>query len=287
MVDIQNRIDRASHSEVEAYLMCQRRHYYSYGEMLQGKTQDERLIRGIIGHEILAEYYRSLQLGATHKEAATAGSLLLWPLISQFQLFDDVKFGTNLSVLLSHYFQVYENEEIEVLAVEQAYDVPLTEDFTIPVVLDLIARLPGRGVQLLDHKFTYDFYNVDKLDLSPQLPKYVAALDGLGIHVDGMMYNELRTRETKDNKVNIADKFRRTPLVSTPNKVVTIMREQMIAARRIGELKTMGKEEWEQNVLRNPMACNICPFDTLCSADLEGRDSDLVRISFYEEKKRR
>lgn len=286
-MNLPERIDRASYSETESFNMCERRHYYSYGEKIQGKGITEPLARGAIGHQILAIYYEARKRGVDHKQAVVEASSHLWGLVNELDLFDPIKFGTDLSVLLSDYFEVYADDDIEILEVEVAYDVQLTDDFTIPVVLDLIARIPGRGVFVIDHKFTYDFYDVDKLDLSPQLPLYMAALFGLNIHVDGIMYNELRTRETKVNKQLVEQKFRRTPLIITPNKITIIMREQMMAARRIGQLKSMSLDEWEKSVLRNHMACRLCPFTTVCVADLEDRDSQLVRDSFYEPRIRR
>jgi hypothetical protein len=277
-------IDKSSHSEVEAFLMCERRHYYSYGMKIQGKGSNDSLIRGTVGHAVLAQYYQGLKLGMSHKDAKSAAYPLIRQLIAENEPFDEYQMNLDLMLILESYWRLFEHDNWEILHVEVAYNVKLTVDFEMPVIIDLIARIPGHGVVALDHKFPYDFFNIDKIDLSPQLPKYYAALQALGIHVDEIWLNELRTRSTKDNKLDPSLRFRRTPIPLKPKKVVTIMREQIMAAKRIGQLKRMELPVWESKVLRNPQACNMCSFTSLCSAELDGEDADLVLHNFYEDK---
>lgn len=279
-------MDSSSHSEVEAFLQCERRHYYSYGEKLQGKGTSEALIRGNIGHSVLACFYQALKEGYEKSVAQEMAVDVLYREIDVYRddLADAEKFAMELGFLIQDYWDTYVDDYMEILEVEVLHTIQLTDTFQMPVKVDLLARVPGRGIVAIDFKFCYDFFNVDKLDLSPQLPKYMAALTELGIHVDGIMYDELRYRKTKDNEADHSLKFRRTPVVVTPNKVVTIMREQLMAAKRISQLKALDLKVWESKILRNPQACMICPFTTMCSADLDGKDSDLVRLSFYQPK---
>jgi hypothetical protein len=279
-------MDSSSHSEVEAFLQCERRHYYSYGEKLEGKVVSEALIRGIVGHSTLASYYQSLKDGYEKTPAMDMAIDVMYAETDKYadQLFDKDKFVTELGFLIQDYWDTYIDDYMEILEVEVLHTIQLTDTFQMPVKIDLLARIPGRGIVAIDFKFCYDFFNVDKLDLSPQLPKYMAALTELGIHVDGIMYDELRYRKTKDNEADHSLKFRRTPVIVTPNKVVTIMREQLMAGKRISQLKQLDLPDWESKILRNPQACMMCPFVSVCSADLDGKDSDLVRVSYYQPK---
>lgn len=278
-------MDKSSHSEVEKFVMCERSHYYTYGLKIQGKSVSDALVIGNVGHVVLAKYYLLRQLGSTHEEAVREAFPLIRQEIAYYQPFDEEKMATDMIRILNNYWlHLAKYDDWEILHVEEAYDIQLTDDFTMPVKIDLVCRIPGHGIVALDHKFSRNFFDVDKLDLSPQLPKYWAALDALKIRVDELWYNELRTWTTKDNTADPIQRFRRTPVIMTPKKVVTIMREQIMAAKRISQLKQLPIEEWESKVLRNGLACNMCSFTTLCSADLEGRDSDLVRESFYEER---
>lgn len=282
-------MDSSSHSEVESFLQCERRHYYNYGEKLQGKGTSEALIRGNVGHAVLATFYQALKDGFERQPAMDKAVDVLYAECDFYadQLLDKDKFAMELGFLIQDYWDNYRDDYFEVLEVEVFHTIQLTDIFEMPVKIDLLAKIPGRGIVAIDFKFCYDFFNVDKLDLSPQLPKYMAALTELGIHVDGIMYDEIRHRKTKDNEADHSLKFRRTPVTVTPNKVVTIMREQLMAAKRISQLKALDLRTWESKILRNPQACMICPFTLVCSADLDGKDSDLVRISFYKPKEYR
>ena len=60
-----------SNSEVSTFLQCERRHFYSFIDNggLEAKTKSMSLNRGIIGHEILAVYFKALQRGSNEKDA--------------------------------------------------------------------------------------------------------------------------------------------------------------------------------------------------------------------------
>jgi CRISPR/Cas system-associated exonuclease Cas4 (RecB family) len=282
-------MDKSSHSEVEGYLMCQRRHYYNYGEKIQSIDMDEKLIRGIVGHACHEAYYKARMNGADHQEAMEPGTTALWDTYEGYktQLFNPTKFISSLSVLIDHYWAEYEFDKLKVLEVEVLHTVQLTDEFSMPVKMDLIADVPGWGITVIDHKFSYDFASVDKLDLATQLPKYFLAARELDFDVREIALNECRTRETIANKANPSEKFRRTPIPWTIPKIETIMREQMVAAQRITRLKSMNLLDWEQSVLRNPMACNMCDYPEVCIADLNQKDQNLIRAQYYQPKEYR
>jgi hypothetical protein len=244
----------------------------------------DALVRGNVGHLALATYYLALQRGAPKREAMLAGLKVIRQEVELYEPFDPEKMTADIRYILGEYWNNYDDTDLEILYVEAEQTVRLTDDFEMPLKVDLIARVPGYGVIAFDHKFVRNFYDVDALDLSPQLPKYYACLDALNIHVDGIWYNECRTWFTKDNKADTSLMFRRTPVSMSPKKVVTIMSEQIRAAQRIGRLKALPLDEWEKRVLRNPQACKMCSFTLLCAADLDGQDSELVKSSFYEER---
>lgn len=282
-------VDKASHSEVEQYAACERRHFYNYGHKIQSRTTSDVLARGNVGHLALATYYEARKLGASFDDATEAAFDIVTPEIKRYGVFDEDKLSRELIFLLGLYFDEYEeeDEDKEILHVELSVNVQLTEEFSMPAKIDLIRHWPGLGVIAEDHKFCNDFYGVDAIDLNPQLAKYFAVLEALDMKIDGVMYNQIRYRNTKDNQVNPSERFERTPVPIGPNKVVTIMREQMMAARRISQLKSLPLVEWESKIIRNTLHCKMCPFTAICAADLEGQDSDLVLNSYYEDKEYR
>jgi hypothetical protein len=254
---------------------------------IEGRTVSDSLARGNVGHAGLAQYYQLLMLGSSEDEAVDAAFDAARTEMHKYNVFDPPKLLAETLLLLGLYFENYENELIKVLEVETLYNAQLTSEFVMPIRLDIICELPPYGVIAMDHKFCNDFFNVDKIDLNPQLPKYWAALDALGKRVDDVWYNEIRYRTTIDNKADPSLRFRRTPVSLSPKKVVTIMREQMMAAKRITHLKSLPLVEWEQQIIRNTLHCQMCPFPLLCAADLDGKDSDLVVNSFYQDKEYR
>lgn len=282
-------MDNSSHSEVESFNMCRRKHYYSYGEKIQPVTMDEKLIRGIVGHSCHEAYYKARMTGADHMEAQEPAVDALWSTYHSYEshLFNPQKFINGLSVLMDHYWEEYEFDKMKVLEVEVLHQVQLTDEFSMPVKMDIIAEIPGWGITILDHKFPYDFATVDKLDLATQLPKYFLAARELGFDVRTIALNECRTRETISNKVNHSEKFRRTPIPWTVPKIETIMREQMMAAQQITKYKSLPLEVWEQSVLRNTWACNMCDFVDVCVADLNKTDQGIIRAQYYQPKEYR
>ena len=274
---------KASHSETEQFAACERRHYYSYGLQITGKGTSDALALGIAGHEGLATYYLALQEGTPEDDAVDLALEAAWVELRKYEVFDPDKLKLKLGLLLGHYFDHYANEQIKVLEVEVIQTIQLTQEFAMPVKLDLIAELPHYGVTLIDHKFSHDFFDVDKADLSPQLPRYYATLQARGIHVDTIMYNQLRTRDTKDNNADPGLKFERTPVYLNGARLARTMREQIQIAKRISFLKKLPLEEWEGQIVRNSMHCQMCPFKDLCAEDLNGGDDSQIIVEAYYE----
>jgi len=279
----------ASHSQIDTFAECERKHFYRYAKKLESKTDNDSLVRGNVVHKVLAEYYLMRKLGHDHQESMEHAVPFIQTTLDEYHPFDPYEMKLNIVNLLFWYWQTYAaDNDWKIIQVEIEYKVPLIPDvFELPVVIDLIVEDKVRGLGIVDHKTCYDFFNVDKVDMDPQLPRYVAAVLELGMKPDFIMFNELRYRDTKENKADPTGRFRRTPVPLTSNRVVTVMREHLMAARRIEQLKNMGNEEWEQHVIRNYAACRSCNFKDLCDADLNGRDTVITELSFYRERKPR
>jgi RecB family exonuclease len=277
----------ASHSEIDTYNECERKHYYRYGKGLESKTDQDALVRGNVVHKVLSEYYLLRKLDASHEEAMEHAIPMLSTAMAEYNPFDPDDMMFKINNLLFWYFKCYADDTLKVLEVEVSYKAQLTDDFVLPVVIDLIAEIRGYGIGIIDHKVCYNFFNVDKLDMSPQLPRYMAASTALGIHVDFVMYNEIRHQNTKENAADPMTRFRRTQVPLTPDRVVNTMRDHLLAARRIDQFKAKGLVGWEGSILRNPSACQYCNMKDLCDADLNNRDAELTEQAFYIPRKHR
>lgn len=280
-----------SHSEVESFLTCSRQHFYGYGLRLTGKTISDALYKGNIGHAALEAYYRAHKAGLSEDDCQMAAYEAIDIEGAKYEVYDKPSLDLDVINLLVDYFKNYSDfhKTIEVLEVELELTVQVTDDYAIPMKCDLIYRRYGKTIAE-DHKFSYDFYNPDVMDINPQLPKYFGALKLAGYtEINSVGYNEVRTRSTKDNKINPSEKFRRTPVQLTAHRVKTTMREQIRAAKKIAALRSLPLDDWEDEVLRiaNANVCKSCPFKTLCANDLNGYPRDNVIEYGYKVKEKR
>lgn len=205
-----------SHSEVESYLTCRRKHWYGYGLSLQKVDDGAGLAMGSAGHEVLAAYYRTLlEAGDTNrKQRAAHGAGIV---VARAKFRELVEAGYKdidekrmpLEKLL---FEIYfENEPLvqdgyTVLAVEKEYNLEYdTEnELRLPFVIDLIVRTPDKRVSIVDHKFVGQFYSDRDVLLMPQIPKYIAGLRALGHTVHEGVYNLIKTTNIKGDKMTKA-----------------------------------------------------------------------------------
>lgn len=281
-------LNKTSHSEVESFLMCERRHYYAYGKRLQSKSPSRDLVRGLLGHSGLEFYYNLLKANKSTniKDFINPTRELVFDNASEYGETGSEMAG-EVAVLLTEYIKYYfeRDREMQILEVEGHHKIPINEQFYIEMVVDLVART-WNGIVAFDHKFTYDFYSPIQLRLNPQLPKYVKALELAGLPVDKAYYNLIRYRVTKDNRDNPEAKFRREQVPLSANRVERTINEQIEVAKEILTLKDWPLEVWEESVVRtaNNMACQRCPFKTICAMDLEGKDTTLEEQFSFKTK---
>ena len=260
-----------SNSEVTDFLKCERKHYYAYILGIVPKKMSTSLSRGIIGHQALAEYY------ANDRNPSKA-----------FRVIDkhavdgtgDMDMLAGLRTLIGQYFEYYQDDDklFDIIEVETPHYMDLGEDYSYGMRLDLLTQHkigPYAGEKILyDHKFQYDFMGVDDLALNVQIPKYIGTLRNDGHDVARGMLNQLRWRETKENKADISKKFKREPLSPPSTEIREVMREQVLASERIADRKVAGAAVAKQIALRsvNAMTCKNCPFVAPCKAERTGED---------------
>lgn len=206
-----------SHSEVESFLLCRRKHYYGYARRLQRVSESASLAMGTAVHAVLEAFYgRILEAGNDLKlqqdafddafEVAEAEYLAI---INEGYEDKDLKRTTLYDLLFNWYFP---NEPLvkkgwRIYAVEAEFNLMYDEenDLSYPFKIDLIARDPEGKTVVIDHKCVWDFYSYEASELQPQIPKYIGALRALNYKVDYGMYNQLRSRRILGDKMLKAD----------------------------------------------------------------------------------
>lgn len=281
-----------SHSEVESYLSCQMKHYYAFGDSTFGDQQglepkrfSDALFRGITGHEALESFYKSLMTKPFDEAVEDAYTTLIMIGMRPSTMSNPphLNIVTDLRTrILPRYFNTAARQKYvegwRPAYVEETFRLEMdfpNGRFIYPFKPDVIMRDPAGNLWVWDHKFVYNFYTPDQINLLPQLPKYIGSLRALGLHIKGGYYNQLRWREVKDLDKHVSqDRF--SP---SDARVQNAFRQQYAVMVAIAERKASGSAVWKDESTRvlSTMVCKSCSFKYLCTTELNGEDSTLMR----------
>lgn len=272
---------KISNSEVTDFNTCEYRYYLSYDLGLEPKIQPKALFRGIIGHDCLDAYYQhfiGLMPGQKTDDVYEKAEAAAWVVLSSYiasapNFYVDIV--VDLRRVLARYFKYAKESQRDwiILASEKMYELDLVEDFSYSCRVDLVARIDGL-VTVVDHKFVYDFWSMDDLDINPQLPKYVGILRNNGIQIDRAKVNQIRYRVLKTRELSDEEMFRLDDDTPTTIEVQKFLREQILTSRRIVEHRERPLPVREMEAIRvlNKMVCKSCPVRSLCIESLKGQD---------------
>lgn len=290
-----------SHSEVDNYLLCRRKHYYGYGLSLERVTKSQSLATGTAGHRILEAFYAHLM----SLSDTSAGQLENFDLaldraktVYEEVVNEGYTDANNRALLYDVLFHeewgYFANEFLvtngwRILAVEAEFSLIYDSETesTYPFVVDLLVEDPEGRYVVIDHKFVYDLYTPAQTDLQPQIPKYIGALRAMGHEVSYGAYNMLRTRKLKTPTADAMNYF----MILKPNteRVINTFMEQLGVAAEIQALKELNLEEQASRAYRtaNKMVCQSCSFKDICSTELIGGNVELMKKTEYKIRERK
>jgi CRISPR/Cas system-associated exonuclease Cas4 (RecB family) len=296
-------MSRVSHSEVEGYLLCRRKHYYGYTLGLQPRKVSAALSQGIAGHEVLEALYAAILDGKTFDEAVSIAWARFDELVAEGYVQDEKRADLRQSLALYFANEPLVKEGWTILSVEQEfvleYDNTDPEDpKQFPFKVDIIAKDPNGKVVVVDHKFTYDFAQYADTALQPQIAKYIGALRGLNHKVDYGAYNQIRTRKIVGLKSKAAptgagptleQALMFLPIKPNGIRVARTFQEQIDVATELQALKALPLEHLERTAFRtaNKMICVSCNFKSLCDSDNTGANSQLLTETDYQVRERK
>ena len=250
---------------------------------LTPKTISAPLAGGTLGHEAFQFYAEAIIEGHSHDKALMAGQSVFTNAMRQQILPIDLILKIKL---IWDRYMAYHNgwPEWEVLGTEERLDLPLTEEFSMPMRYDLKIRDRTTGlIRVLDFKFTYDFWSASDHDLNSQMPKYIFIMNANGGNIHGGYLEEIRTRPLGDLKASDPKNlFRRTPYNPSLVKKQNTIRQQISASLEIIKYQDASPNEksaLEIPVLNKHGACKLCNFKDLCASELDGKTDLSVDIS--------
>ena len=290
-----------SHSEVDSYLLCRRKHYYGYGLSLERISTSQSLATGTAGHRVLEAFYAHIM----SLSDTAQGQLKNFDLGVERarEVYDEIiaegyedanNRATLHDMLFNKEYGYFANEFMvrngwRILAVEAEFSLTYDTDTqsTYPFVVDLIVEDPEGRFVVIDHKFVYDFYTPEQTDLQPQIPKYIGALRAMNHEIVYGAYNMVRTRKLKTPEPDNMTYF----MILKPNteRVLNTFMEQLGVAAEIQALKELPIEEQGKRAYRtaNKMVCQSCSFRDICSTELIGGNTQLMMKTEYKIRERR
>lgn len=304
-------MSRISHSEVDSYLLCRRKHYYGYGLSLQSVTTSTALATGSAGHKVLQafyEYMASFPTAKKQREMFDFGIVVALDryeeLVAEGYEDTDPRRNTLADMLFKWYFphEPMVKEGWQILSAETEYvleyDSTGDEPLQYPFVVDVIAKDANGKTVVVDHKFSYDFLSYEETELQPQIAKYMGALRALNHKIDYGAYNQIRTRRivgTKSKAVpdgagpTLAQSLDFLPIKPSSTRVQTVFLEQIGVSAEIQERKALPLDVLDRSSYRvaNKMVCQSCNFKELCTAELTGGNAELVRRTEYKVRERK
>lgn len=265
-----------SHSEVATFSLCQRRHFYAFGEKIVRKKKSAALNRGIEGHTIVAKIFSELQRTADINVAEKT----LYDEMTRIMKEDALLYADFMSFLpawFEKFKRLFNSWKIEFVEHQDFLEFP---EFIYAFTVDLGVWENGL-LGIVDWKFVYNFYDGDMQELLPQIPRYVGALRALGHNVMKGSYGFIRYRHLKDVTI---ERFTIIPISLSTKRIQNSFKDLIVTAREILKLRALPLQEWKDSVARtsNELVCNNCSYKPLCAVELNGLDGLMMRKYDYE-----
>ena len=245
-----------SHSEVEAYGQCQRKHWYAHERRLQPKSSSIALQRGNAGHQMLENFF--------------TGKDIMWDPKGKLADIDIMPKMEAMSLVTYWINNIWPTLDWKIVKVEEEFQIPIREGLVFPFKMDLLIEKRGR-LYIVDHKFASDAYSDEVVKILPQIPRYIWGLRKSGLNVHGGFYNFFRTRKIN----NPAEKFKIVPVEVTDKRIEESMRDWDLGVKQILSDKEPARTS-------NKMNCDHCGFYNLCVAELNGAKTDFMLKAQYE-----
>lgn len=277
-----------SHSNMKSMQKCEMKFYFDVKLNLRPKKWPDPVTKGILGHDMMEEYFKARLAGATYDEAAAVVTAWLGDQITANPTDIVLLEGSRLLRHVLAFGAYVDGQPWRVLEVENNETAIIDGDkefgYTPDLVLEWISG-PRRGLPfVLDYKFTGQYWNERQLATVQQMPKYLIYYNkknGTKMRHAGIVM--LNTRAAADAKGN--QLFLLKWLNISKTKLENIERENEILVKRLEPFFKMDADEYKAQAVRttDENACKMCWYaDDICPMDLNGQDIKSTIKANYE-----
>ena len=203
-----------TNSRRNSFSACHRKHYFEYELAARPVSSAESLRFGTLIHAGLEAWLLALWQGPDAALRAGLAAILA----NAPQAEADAHVQAVAQAMIEGYHARWIAEDMEVLAVEQHYNIPLVNPDTQGVSrtwqlsgkIDGIVRTADGKVRILEHKTTSDQLDADsrywtKLAIDGQVSGYYMGSKALGYEVEGCVYDVLRKPALRPTQVPVLD----------------------------------------------------------------------------------
>lgn len=302
-------------TEVSDFLRCRTKWNYAWNEKLRAKTPNDKLFFGTLFHKYLESFYTNF----SQAQALTDMKKLFDETDTSSMEQTDIDELWDLAYAVAeNYFATWAKEDsnLEVLATELQFSIPLSDTVTYTGTIDLVVKDKYGQVWFYDHKTTSSIESYEKrASMDRQISRYWWALQQLGYDVHGFVYNlilkdypvppaVLKNGTLSQNKSakTTYDMYLRTiqELGLNPNdyremldhlkeqpdrffKRVPITRTQSEVDNSIQELLAVSQDMDSATVYRNiTKDCHWdCQYQSICQASMDGSDVDYLKEQLF------
>lgn len=277
-----------SHSQIETYLYCDKRWYFSHIEKLRGKEISIPPTTGSCLHEALQQFYEipvalrtkdiimqsaGTALDGVEKQLFKKGGGNLWPE-------DETKLRNIRSLVTrsaAEYWNVYQqDQDIPPSQTEIPASIEIIPDLDMVIRIDGLIYLNGEPI-LLEHKSMGE-PDITGLELfDTQTPRYMALLNRVGIPVRKVYYNVFPYKTPY-----YKDKFQRVLVEKTKSEIDYAWEELIDIGKEMLEFYKAGTSQPAPRGKFSKFICKFCQYAPICLTEHAGHPLDMIKKSTYD-----
>jgi len=260
----QDKRQRLTHSRMQSFKTCRRRHWWEYEIGIRPQTDAKALRMGTAGHNGLDALKRDDDADVV---AAAGAEYVFCP--DNVDAYDWSIERETVETLVAGYAWRWRAQKLQAIASEQTFCIPLLNPATnaaTPVwnlagKIDGIVKLEDDRPAVIEHKFISESLEPDgdywrRIQLDSQISLYVYAARKLGWNVEAVLYDVVRKPTIRPTAVPILDEAGlKIVLDESGNRVMNRQgKPRQTADKNAGHIlqtRRMTSDEWSDKLLED------------------------------------